>query len=173
MYHPQAELQTPDLKAITKHYMRTAHPTRYYLIDFGLSRKYNPDDGPPREHPIWGGDKTVPEFQKSDDPCDPFPTDIYYLGNMIREDFLQTLRGVEFTKPLVDDMVQDDPGKRPTIDEVVMRFEVIRRKLRYWKLRSRLAKQDETVGIRRYRRLRHFFRTVGYTITLRSPIPTA
>ncbi|KAJ7354603.1 hypothetical protein DFH08DRAFT_855393 [Mycena albidolilacea] len=41
-------------------------------------------------------------------------------------------------RPLVDDMVQADPAKRPTIDEVVARFADIRRGLSGWKLRSTL-----------------------------------
>ena len=69
---------------------RTEHPVRYYYIDFGLSRKYDASETNPLEAPIIGGDRTVPEFQKDDGrPCNPFPTDIYYLGNMIREDFMQ------------------------------------------------------------------------------------
>ena len=80
---------------------RLAHPkrrrdvggVRYYFIDFGISRKYDPADLPPREPPIFGGDRSVPEFNKSDEPCDPFPTDIYYVGNLIREDFLQVRSG--------------------------------------------------------------------------------
>lgn len=94
LYHPLRDTNTRDMRGPAKHHNRTAHPTRYYLIDFGLSRKYNPDDGPPLEPPIRGGDKTVPEFQHSTEPCDPFPTDIYYLGNMIREDFLQVRKSL-------------------------------------------------------------------------------
>jgi len=172
LYHPQAEDRSLDFKKAAKYYTRTTRPTKYYFIDFGLSRKYNPDDGPPREDPIWGGDKTVPEFHRSDDPCDPFPTDIYYLGNMIREDFLQTLRGVEFMQPLVDDMVQDDPVKRPTIDQVVVRFADIRGRLRFWHLRSRLVRNDEYWIVRMFRNIRHIFRTIGYIITRRPAIPT-
>jgi hypothetical protein len=55
-----------------KHYTRTERPVKYYFIDFGLSRRYNPNDGPPLELPIFGGDKTAPEFQT-------FPTGVYYL----------------------------------------------------------------------------------------------
>jgi hypothetical protein len=87
-YHPQRIERTPDLKSTPPHYTRTQHPPKYYLIDFGISRKYNPADGPPLETPILGGDRTVPEFKKSTDPCDPFPTDIYYIGNFIKGDFL-------------------------------------------------------------------------------------
>ena len=58
---------------------------RYYFIDFGLTRRYDPKDGPPREHPVVGGDKTVPEFKNwNGQLLDPFPTDIYYIGNMVR-----------------------------------------------------------------------------------------
>jgi hypothetical protein len=31
-----------------------------------------------------GGDKTAPEHQNGDTPCNPFPTDVYYLGNLVR-----------------------------------------------------------------------------------------
>lgn len=89
MYHPHFPRRTRDMRGTAKHHTRTWRPTRYYFIDFGISRRYDPEDRSPREDPIWGGDKTVPEFQDSDDPRDPFATDIYYLGNLIREDFLQ------------------------------------------------------------------------------------
>jgi hypothetical protein len=90
-YHPLflQRRMTPDILHVAKHYSRTDRPPKYYLIDFGLSRRYDPADTSPREEPIWGGDKTVPEFQNSNDPVDPFPTDIYYLGNLVRKDFLQ------------------------------------------------------------------------------------
>lgn len=68
---------------------RTLTPIKYYLVDFGLSRRYNPEDGPPLELPLWGGDKTVPEFLAADTPCDPFPVDVYCLGNAIRQYFLE------------------------------------------------------------------------------------
>jgi hypothetical protein len=68
---------------------RTLTPIKSYLVDFGLSRRYNPEDGPPLELPRWGGDKTVPEFFAPDTPCDPFPVDVYCLGNAIRQYFLE------------------------------------------------------------------------------------
>lgn len=90
MYHPVANRRNRNFKGKAKYHTRTARPAKYFLIDFGLSRKYTGDDCP-MEIPILGGDKTVPEFQGEGEyqPHDPFPTDIYYLGNMIREDFLQ------------------------------------------------------------------------------------
>jgi hypothetical protein len=72
-----------------KYLTRTERPPKYYLIDFGISSQFDPSDGPPLERPVVGGDKTVPEFKKSISTYNPFPTDVYYLGNMIREQFLQ------------------------------------------------------------------------------------
>ncbi|THH17972.1 hypothetical protein EUX98_g9032 [Antrodiella citrinella] len=125
MYHPRSTFKTRDGNGWARHYTRTRRPVKYYLIDFGLSRRYAADDVSPLEVPIRGGDKSVPEF-RSDEPCNPFPTDIYYVGNMIRENFLQKPKGFagfEFMSSLVNDMVQDDPSKRPTIDQVVARFD--------------------------------------------------
>ena len=42
-------------------------------------------------------------------------------------------------RPLIDDMVQDDPTKRPNMNEVVKRFEELVQGLSQWKLRSRAA----------------------------------
>jgi hypothetical protein len=87
-YHPQSLERARDRNGPARHLTRTQRPPKYYLIDFGISRKYNPADGPPLESPILGGDKTVPEYSRSPDPCDPFPVDVYYAGNLIRRDFL-------------------------------------------------------------------------------------
>ena len=88
-WHPCEPWMKRDLSGFLNPYTRTERPPRYFFIDFGLSRRYDPKNGPPLEDPIWGGDKTVPEFRKSNDPCDPFPTDVYYIGNMIRQNFTE------------------------------------------------------------------------------------
>jgi hypothetical protein len=90
-FHPLVQNDAPDFSKSAKHLTRTQHPPKYYLLDFGISRRYNPANGPPLELPIEGGDKTVPEFQTSNDACDPFPTDVYYLGNLIRREFLEVI----------------------------------------------------------------------------------
>ena len=40
----------------------------------------------------------------------------------------QKYNGFQFIQPLITDMVQEDPAKRPTMDEVVTRFAEIDRK---------------------------------------------
>ncbi|KAL4247867.1 hypothetical protein ABKN59_007473 [Abortiporus biennis] len=173
MFHPIEKSLNRNFKGKAKHSTRTAQPAKYYLIDFGLSRMYDPKNGPPLDYPVLGGDKSVPEFKKHPrDQYNPFPTDIYYVGNMIQETFLDKTRGLEFMTTLVADMIQDDPSKRPDIDEVVRRFDVLLRQLRWWTLRSRLVYNDETpfVSFRRY--VTHWIRTTGHILLLRSALPT-
>ena len=90
-WHPiYDEQKRDDFTKLVTPYTRTQRPPKYYFIDFGISRWYNPKDGPhPLEPPIRGGDKSVPEFQNSVEPCDPFATDIYYVGNVIRQCMLK------------------------------------------------------------------------------------
>lgn len=74
--------------------------------------------------------------------------------------------------PLINDMIQDDPSKRPTMDEVVSRFDDIRRKLSWWKLRSRLIETSEGNFERFVRSVRHAVRTTIHVIRSRPAIPT-
>ena len=91
-WHPSRHWVTrEDVNVNAKAFTRTERPPKYYLIDFGLSRRYDPNDKAPLEPPIRGGDKSVPEFQRynpNQTTFNPFFTDIYYVGNRIREDLL-------------------------------------------------------------------------------------
>ena len=87
-FHPMATDLSRDFTGNAKHFTRTQRPPKYYFIDFGISRRYDPSETNPREIPIWGGDKSVPEFQNSNEPRDPFATDVFYIGNAIRMNFL-------------------------------------------------------------------------------------
>jgi len=176
-YHPSRVDWKRDFTGSAKPLTRTQRPVKYYLTDFGISRRYDPEDGVPLEEQILGGDDTVPEFKNSLEPCNPFPTDIYYLGNVIRKDFLEgsnvTSRklGFDFMRELVADMVQDDPVKRPNMDEVVARFETICNGLSSWKLRSRVAKQSDSVMGGFFRGIAHWTRRIRFIITRVPPIP--
>jgi hypothetical protein len=88
-FHPVEIDRSTDFRRKAKWYSRTRRPTTYLLIDFGLSRRYDPANGPPLDKPYRGGDKSAPEHQDMTRHCNPFPTDVYYLGNLIREDFMQ------------------------------------------------------------------------------------
>ena len=88
-FHPSEINLNRNFRGRAKRHTRTWRPSQYLLIDMGLSRQYDPADGPPLEKPLRGGDKSAPEHKDLQTPCDPFPTDVYYLGNLVREQFMQ------------------------------------------------------------------------------------
>jgi len=161
-FHPVATNLNTNCSGDAKHFTRTQRPLKYYFIDFGLSRRYDPSDTNPKEKPIWGGDKEVPEFQNSSELCDPFATDVFYIGNAIKIDFIIEKRGFEFMKPLIASMIQADPDKRPKMDEVVARFDDIRRGLSQRKLRSRVVDVYEDLIERVIRSTSHWKRRIGF-----------
>jgi hypothetical protein len=187
-FHPVEKQMRRDFTGKAKHYTRTQRPTRYYLIDFGISRRYAAEDMPALEVPIWGGDKTVPEFQNNK-ACDPFPTDVYYLGNTIRNEFLlvrnhidgvrshllipnQRNLGFEFLEKLVTGMVQSDPAKRPTMEQVVARFDEICGRLSSWKLRSRVVRRKDSYLLGFFRGVVHWNRRTRFVIRRIPALPS-
>ncbi|KAG6828296.1 hypothetical protein H0H92_008456 [Tricholoma furcatifolium] len=89
-------------------------------------------------------------------PCDPFPVDVYCLGNCIRQRFVygwkfhQPKKGFEFIRDLVDDMTDPDPSKRPTMKEASSRLNVIIEGLDENKLRSPFLKAHEWMTLRQF-----------------------
>jgi hypothetical protein len=59
---------------------------------------------------------------------------------------------------LIRDMVQTDPSKRPSIDEVVARFTKIRASLGEWTLRSRVVSRREFFLVTLWRLIPHWRR---------------
>lgn len=78
---------------------------------------------------------------------------------------------MDFLAPLVRDMIQADPSKRPTIDEVVRRFDELLKGVRFWTLRSRPVPVDEEAVVGWYRNTRHAFRTIRYVLSRKPAIP--
>lgn len=195
-FHPICQLFDAEwTPKEAKHYTRTRTPVKYYFIDYGISCRFDLEDTDPREIPVRAGDKTAPDFSTgSMVPINPFPTDVYYIGNFIRTDILkvlyrllvalvgsanvcwdvQTYRNLNFVNSLVEEMVAVDPKKRPTMDEVVERFEKIRHSLPWWTLRARLWYSWEVGNLKLtlFLNVRHFLRTVVDIFMLRSAIPT-
>ncbi|KAA1473369.1 hypothetical protein DENSPDRAFT_802484 [Dentipellis sp. KUC8613] len=176
LWHPSNIHKRRDWKGKAKHYTRTECPVKYYFIDYGLSEQYNRETAstwPPLELPVHGGDKSAPENQEKNynTPCNPFATDIYYIGNLVRENFIQKYHGFNFMKGLIADMVQDDPSKRPKIDEVVARFAKIRKSLYPWQLRARPIRKKEWKVVTLWRLPGHFARAVRFVVTQKPAIP--
>ena len=74
-------------------------------------------------------------------------------------------------KPLIDDMVQDDPSKRPSIGEAKARFEKIRDSLPWWKLRSRVVYRKDWSITGFYRACRHVVRTAKHVFMHKPAVP--
>ena len=74
-------------------------------------------------------------------------------------------------EPLIADMTQKGPQKRPTAQEVVSRFAEIRRGLSVWELRSRVVRMDEGWPMRVLRSGRHLCRTTQYILARKGAIP--
>jgi hypothetical protein len=85
-FHPVKINRNRNFKGAAKAYTRTQRPPVYYLIDFGLSREYTSRDV--TDEPLRGGDKSAPEH-RSQRRCNPFQTDIYYIGNLVRHEFIE------------------------------------------------------------------------------------
>ena len=74
-------------------------------------------------------------------------------------------------EPLIRDMIQADPAKRPKMDEVVSRFDDIRRRLSSRTLRSRVVDVDEDLFERVYRTTSHWRRRIGFVARRVPAIP--
>ncbi|KAJ7652356.1 kinase-like domain-containing protein, partial [Mycena polygramma] len=151
-FHPVKPWLDPSFTNFSHPITRTECWPRYYIIDFGLSRRYDPINGLPFEDTIRGGAKSAPEYNYF--ACNAFPTDIYVLGNLLKTQFLYSTHRSErewhkswrFLKPLISDMTLRDPATRPTIGEVIERFDGLCRKLSSRHLR-RSAQRSYSLSI--------------------------
>ena len=112
---------------------------------------------------------------------------MYYIGNLVRDEFLtvrsvvsryissahlfyQKFYGLAFMKPLIEDMVHVDPTIRPPMDEVVLRFKDIYKSLGWWKLRARLVGRREFWTLP-HRTVRYLGNTMRSMTTLKPALP--
>ncbi|KAJ7637160.1 hypothetical protein FB45DRAFT_1056375 [Roridomyces roridus] len=143
--HPIAALCGRRTRKLT----RTQCWPRYYLSDLSLSRQYDPTSGKLPFEEFQGPldmATSPPEYDYVG--CNPFPTDIYLLGDVLKRHFLfaqstspsRSSSGIypplRFLGPLVDEMTRMDPASRPTIDQVVQRFDELTSQLSWRHLRQ-------------------------------------
>lgn len=196
--HPAERLRKLDLSGPVEPLPRTVANPKYSIIDFGHSKQYS-IEGSPEDVPRAGGDRTVPEFQGDgiNQLYNPFPADIYMLGNMLLQYFvvvsrvfaiirfcpysphsqgdtdinLPGTRSFASHEPLFRDMIQSDPTKRPTIDAVVSRFEVVQRHVGPLKLRSRVVYRDEFIVVRPFHFMSHWTRILRHSVSNKPTLP--
>ncbi|KIK55647.1 hypothetical protein GYMLUDRAFT_175241 [Collybiopsis luxurians FD-317 M1] len=69
------------------------------------------------------------------------------------------------------DTTHDDPTARPTMNEVVVRFEKIRKRLSWWKLRSRVSDKTVPLILHRLYSPIHWIQQLSYIIRRIPAIP--
>ena len=88
-FHPESPLVLAnDLTTYAPVLPRASVPVTYYYVDFGISTLFAPEDTNRLVTGRAGLDKGVPEL--SDVVAyDPFKVDVFILGNLFRQSFLQ------------------------------------------------------------------------------------
>lgn len=85
--HFGSDCTANDIKAQVKA-TAAQHRPRFYLTEFGLSRLYPSRDT--MDEPLLGSDESAPEHRSGRwRLCNPFHTDIYCIGNVIRKEFME------------------------------------------------------------------------------------
>src|SRR6266852_3886715 len=114
-------------------------PPIYYFTGFDLASHYESRDV--LDEALHGRDKSAPEHQ-SQRHCNPFQVDIYHIGNLVRQEFMEVrlascprfrelihsshprryVTGFDFMEDLIHSMTIEDPTRRPVIEKVLEEF---------------------------------------------------
>ncbi|KAI0662961.1 kinase-like domain-containing protein [Cubamyces menziesii] len=139
-FHPVYTWYLPDASGYADVLPRSSVRVTYYLIDFGISTHSTSKDTPRLVLGTDGIDGSVPELS-NDVPYDPFKTDIYVLGALFRQVFLEKYSNVDIIAPLVASMTATDPQSRPDASTALTAWRSIRDGLstgqKSWRAKSR------------------------------------
>ncbi|KAL1713745.1 hypothetical protein EV715DRAFT_295791 [Schizophyllum commune] len=156
---------------------RTEDPVEYYILDFSRAIVRDQPGALPSEALAPTTAVVRQDLAARPDPDgksdDPFANDVYCLGTWIRDDLLKETsryKHLDVLEPLVDEMTRDDPLKRPTMKEVMTKFEDAIGLLSVWTLRSRaLELEDGLQGCYQYGS--HWIRRLRLTAGRRPAVP--
>ncbi|KAK7689873.1 hypothetical protein QCA50_006512 [Cerrena zonata] len=139
-FHPLQIYFLPDAKTVAFYKSRANISVRYYYVDFGLSSHFSSDIHPTEVTGIYGRDQDVPELSDNV-PYNPFKTDIFIIGNMLRNEFYEKYSNVGFLLPLIESMMRHDPEERPDASDALNLWRELRRNVwsahSMWRLRER------------------------------------
>ncbi|KAI0643711.1 hypothetical protein C8Q79DRAFT_1120662 [Trametes meyenii] len=137
-FHPIREGFLPDNSGQAPVLHRIDVPIKYYFIDFGISTRFSVNQQPRLVLGTQGLDDEVPELSDTV-PYDPFRTDVFIIGNLFQQQFLQRFSNARMLSSLVMRMVSKDPTRRPDAAEALREWKAIRRRVyrpqRFWRLR--------------------------------------
>ncbi|KAJ3476120.1 hypothetical protein NLI96_g11382 [Meripilus lineatus] len=138
-FHPVHDTHDLSRSFFVPHYTRSERRPKYYFIDFGIS-SYFPTDDDTLVVGLDGRDNEVPELS-STIPYNPYKTDIFIIGNLLKKEFVCKYSNVDFLIPLILVLTDKDPNKRPTAFEAQQLWKYVRDSVsvvnRYWRLRER------------------------------------
>ncbi|KAL1937558.1 hypothetical protein VTO73DRAFT_13053 [Trametes versicolor] len=139
-YHPLHWRMLPDTVTPAPTLPRSSVPVTYYLIDFGISTRFSPDDPSKLVVGTKGLETTVPELSTTV-PYNPFKTDIYILGALFRQEFLDKYSNVGMLAPLIASMTAKDPAARPDAAAALEAWRLMRKQTpashRQWRAKGR------------------------------------
>ena len=92
------------------HLNRQDHPVKYYFIDFGISSLFEPDEVPLAVG-TKGRDKEPPELSDTE-PYNPFYLDIFVLGNLYLQEFVQVNASLIFLIAVTHSIFVEVPRTR-------------------------------------------------------------
>ncbi|CDO74165.1 hypothetical protein BN946_scf185043.g216 [Trametes cinnabarina] len=146
-FHPITSVSLPDDVTVSAPVLsRKNVPVKYYYIDFGISTRFKPG----KPHKLVTGtdgiEQLVPELSNNV-PYDPFKVDVFVLGRMLYETFFQKYANVDMIVPMVYDMVDPDPAKRPSAEDVLRQFQEMRRGVSALQASWRLRPRDEPLVV--------------------------
>ncbi|KAI5118855.1 hypothetical protein M0805_008131 [Coniferiporia weirii] len=126
-FHPDPSWQNalPDFSDMAEHKFRSdVEGIKYFFIDYDFSAYYENTDEPPLAYGDDGLDRELPELSLGR-PYNPFPGDVFTLGNVYKKYFVETYSNLSFLAPLVQNMTQQDPANRPTAGAALVHFNQI------------------------------------------------
>ena len=90
-FHPTMQGLNSTLLRRAKSLQRSeVQSVKYYITDFGLSTHFDNVDGPRMVTGAIAADAEVPELS-STIPYDPFPVDVFTLGNVYKKEFVHVI----------------------------------------------------------------------------------
>ena len=91
-YHPRKDLRKPDLSGPAKFHTRTQRPSKYFIIDFGMARRYESDNNSPVEPTVT---------KKGVQDQNPFQVDVYLAGQLLLHGFLDVSHASSSIKQII------------------------------------------------------------------------
>ncbi|TDL26470.1 hypothetical protein BD410DRAFT_715779 [Rickenella mellea] len=137
-FHPLQQMSDPiNLRLLQPLRRSDVSSVKYYFIDFGLSTYFEDNDTPRLVLGDVAQDHDVPELSCTV-PYDPFPVDVFTLGNMYKKDFIDKHPSLEFLLPLAGAMTRQKPDERPSAHNALALFKKLLAQQRGYRKRWRL-----------------------------------